>query len=68
MRLLRLGLMAAAVLVPSLAYPYERPYDPYKWCAMGADGSSNCGFLTLDQCRMSSRNCEPNQFYNPRRS
>lgn len=66
MRLLRVGIMAVAVLAPSLAHPYEKPYDPYKWCAIGE--ARNCGFLTLEQCRMTSRNCEPNQFYNPRRS
>jgi hypothetical protein len=52
-------------LAPARAY--EMPYDPYKWCAVGSD-ATNCGFLTLEQCRMSSRNCQPNQFYNPRPS
>jgi hypothetical protein len=54
-------------LAPSAARAYEKPYDPYKWCAVGSD-ATNCGFLTLEQCRMSSRNCEPNQSYNPSRS
>jgi hypothetical protein len=54
-----------ATLAPARAY--GMPYDPYKWCAVGSD-ATNCGFLTLEHCRMSSRNCQPNQFYNPRRS
>jgi hypothetical protein len=48
-RLLGLLRMTTAVLVPSLAYAYKRRYDPYKWCTTGADGSSNCDFLRLDQ-------------------
>jgi len=34
-------------------------------------GASNCGFLTLEQCRATISGiggfCVPNQFYNPRR-
>jgi hypothetical protein len=67
----RITLLPAVLLVwalaPSAARAYEMPYDPYKWCAVGSD-ATNCGFLTLEQCRMSSRNCDPNPFYNPRRS
>jgi Protein of unknown function (DUF3551) len=42
--------------------------DPYKWCAAyGTPGGTNCGFLTIEQCRATlSGNggfCEPNQFY-----
>jgi uncharacterized protein DUF3551 len=35
-------------------------------------GASNCGFLTLEQCRASVSGmggfCVPNQFYNPQKS
>ena len=76
MRLLRLGIMAVAVLAPSLSHAYEKPFDPYPWCAAYAGGggfsATNCGFLTLEQCRAAVSGvggfCEPNQFYNPRRS
>jgi hypothetical protein len=60
-------LLLMPVLAPLPVLAYEMPYDPYKWCAVGSD-ATNCGFLTLEQCRMSSRNCEPNQSYNPGRS
>ena len=53
---------------------YEKPYDPYPWCAVYGGmmgGASNCGFLTIEQCRLTvsgiGGSCEPNQFYNPRR-
>ena len=45
--------------------------DPYKWCAhygagMGG-GGSNCGFITLDQCRATVSGiggfCALNNFY-----
>jgi hypothetical protein len=45
------------------------------WCAVYSDdagGTSNCGFLTIEQCRATVSGiegfCEPNQFYNPRRA
>jgi Protein of unknown function (DUF3551) len=82
MRLTRLAivLMAAqalpALLGASPARAYEKPYDPYPWCAVynfgRAGNASNCGFLTLEQCRATvsgvGGSCEPNQFYNPRRA
>ena len=44
--------------------------DPYRWCAVyGGDmgGASNCGFITLQQCRDTvsgiGGSCEPNLFY-----
>ncbi|HET7167138.1 MAG TPA: DUF3551 domain-containing protein [Pseudolabrys sp.] len=51
---------------------YAFPHDPYRWCAVyggDAGGASNCGFLTIEQCRANVSGiggfCEPNQFYNP---
>ena len=44
--------------------------DPYRWCAVysgDAGGASNCGFVTIEQCRATvsgiGGSCEPNQFY-----
>ena len=41
--------------------------DPYKWCAAYRNGSNNCGFTTIEQCRASVSGvggfCQPNQFY-----
>ena len=81
MHLLRLAAVTlAAAALPALlavspARAYERPYDPYPWCARygGAmSGASNCGFLTWEQCMATVSGiggfCEPNQFYNPRRA
>jgi Protein of unknown function (DUF3551) len=25
--------------------------DPYKWCAVESGGGTNCGFVTIEQCR-----------------
>ncbi len=78
MRLTILGLAALAMpaaLTATPAQAYDMPYDPYPWCAVysgDAGGASNCGFLTIDQCRATvsgiGGSCEPNQFYNPRPS
>ncbi len=56
--------------------PDRAEADPYRWCAVygaGGDsggGSSNCYFLTLEQCRLQISGmggwCEPNQFYDGR--
>jgi hypothetical protein len=42
--------------------------DPYPWCAnYGTPGGTNCGFITIEQCRATISGmggfCEPNQFY-----
>jgi hypothetical protein len=45
--------------------------DPYQWCAYyagrGGGNGSNCGFVTLEQCRAAisgvGGSCERNQFY-----
>ena len=75
---MRLATLLFAVLalptlfIPSSALAYEMPYDPYPWCAVysGDGGASNCGFLTIEQCRATVSGiggfCAPNQFYNPR--
>ncbi len=56
------------------AHSYDMPYDPYPWCAFysgDGGGGTNCGFLTLEQCRATvsgvGGSCGPNQFYNPQR-
>jgi hypothetical protein len=45
--------------------------DPYRWCAMySAKGTTNCYFVTLDQCRAALSGmggfCQPNNFYDGR--
>jgi Protein of unknown function (DUF3551) len=44
--------------------------DPYKWCAQyGGEegGGTNCGFITIEQCRATISGmggfCVPNPFY-----
>ena len=68
-----LAAVAGVALAPSAAPAYDMPYDPYPWCAVysgEAGGATNCGFLTIAQCRATVSGmggfCEPNQFYNPR--
>lgn len=68
------ALVLPAVLTSSSALAYDMPYDPYPWCAVyggNGGGGTNCGFLTIEQCRATVSGiggfCEPNQFYNPRR-
>jgi hypothetical protein len=76
MRLIPLATLALAVpaFCATPASAYEKPYDPYPWCAVyggDAGGASNCGFTTWDQCMATVSGiggfCEPNQFYNPGR-
>ncbi len=74
MRFTVLGAIVLSTLfVPGTVRAYDLPYDPYPWCANyggDASGASNCGFLTLEQCRATVSGiggfCEHNQFYNPR--
>jgi hypothetical protein len=77
---MRLGCFSVAALAiigatsSDPAHSYDMPYDPYPWCAFysgDGGGGTNCGFLTLEQCRATvsgiGGSCGPNQFYNPRR-
>ena len=74
MRFTVLGaIVLSSLLLPGTVRAYDLPYDPYPWCANyggDASGSSNCGFLTLEQCRATVSSiggfCAHNQFYNPR--
>jgi hypothetical protein len=72
---MRSAVVAVLAVMPLLGYPAhagELPYDPYPWCAVysSMDGAANCGFLTLQQCRLTIGNaggfCERNSLYNPR--
>jgi hypothetical protein len=64
-RVRRIGaLMAAAAIM--LFVVSATHADPYKWCAVdSAGGGTNCGFVTIEQCRatISGRGgfCEPKQ-------
>jgi hypothetical protein len=67
------ALLETATLPSMPAHAYVMPYDPYPWCAVyggRGGGGTNCGFLTIGQCRATVSGiggfCEPNQFYNPR--
>lgn len=61
----------AAFVTLALLMPTAGQADPYRWCAVygGYDGGggTNCGFVTLQQCRDTISGiggwCEPNQFY-----
>ena len=43
--------------------------DSYKWCTIESEGGTNCGFVTIEQCRaaISGTNglCEPKQVVPP---
>jgi hypothetical protein len=43
--------------------------DAYKWCAVESGGGTNCGFVTIEQCRAtisgSGGSCEPKQIVPP---
>jgi hypothetical protein len=60
------ALAAVAAITPTAGQA-----DPYKWCAVyagrGGGNDTNCGFVTLEQCRTAisgaAGSCEPNLFY-----
>ena len=64
--------IAAAVSATFFVGPANA--DPYKWCAIyggrGGGGGTNCGFVTLEQCRATisgiGGTCEENPRYTGR--
>jgi len=68
MRRLLAGTIVAAAAV--VLMPAAGKADPYKWCAVYSgdmDGGTNCGFVTIEQCRATVSGiggfCNPNPFY-----
>lgn len=67
-----LGLAAAAGVAASLFFSASAANaDSYRWCAIYSGGigggGSNCGFVTLEQCRATVSGiggfCAENRFY-----
>jgi hypothetical protein len=67
---MRYVIMATA-LVLALAFDSASRADAAEWCARYNDGSTNCGFHTLRQCRASVSGtggfCNRNPAWHPRR-
>ena len=66
------GIVAAAGFATSCFFAVGvAAADPYRWCAeySGGDtgGATNCGFVTIEQCRATisgiGGTCVPNPFY-----
>ncbi len=73
MRMLVLGAALLGAGFMLCGTPQQTKADPYRWCAEygGREGGgTNCGFLTLEQCRITIQGiggwCVPNQFYDGR--
>jgi hypothetical protein len=68
MRKAHLGLAAVAGLAAAFVAGTAIA-EPYKWCAVYSvrGGASNCGFVTLEQCRATVSGiggfCTENNFY-----
>ena len=66
-----LFMVAAIAGIASPVFTETAAADPYKWCAVysgrGGGGGTNCGFVTLAQCRATVSGvggvCAFNQFY-----
>ena len=62
----RLSTIVSCLLLTSVLCSGQlRAADPYKWCAVDSGGGTNCGFVTVEQCRASISGmggfCEPKQ-------
>ena len=74
MRLFRFARILTALAAPALLAPSPAHANiEYPWCAVYggmSGGGTNCGFSTIEQCRLTVSGiggfCEPNQFYNSR--
>lgn len=67
---MRMTSLTLAALAATFLFGGSAHADPYRWCAVyGGEemGGTNCGFITLEQCRATisgiGGSCEPNQFY-----
>jgi hypothetical protein len=63
-----IGLAVVGFVISLSSITSSATADPYPWCAnYGTPGGTNCGFVTIEQCRVTISGmggfCEPNQFY-----
>lgn len=56
-----LGIVVATLLISTGAVNAQN----YPWCADRGDGSTSCGFVSYEQCRMKYLNCNRNPMYVP---
>jgi hypothetical protein len=65
MTFMRKTLFGVIVAAPMFFTAGTASADPYKWCAVQSEGGTNCGFVTVEQCRASISGiggfCEPRQ-------
>ena len=62
----RLSAMVTCLLLASVPCSGQlHAADPSRWCAVDSGGGTNCGFVTIEQCRTSISGmggfCEPKQ-------
>jgi len=50
---MRKTLFGVIIAAPMFFTPDTASADPYKWCAVQSEGGTNCGFVTVEQCRAS---------------
>jgi hypothetical protein len=71
-KIMRIIIAAAAILIAAAwsdGANNSAAADPYRWCAqdIGQSGSTNCYFVTLEQCKAAASGagsfCAPNTFY-----
>ena len=63
---MRLAIWMSCLLTTASTLVGAAPADPYRWCAVSSvSGGTNCGFVTMEQCRASISGvggvCEPKQ-------
>src|SRR5262245_31591073 len=63
---MKLSIRTSCLLTATLMLVGSAAADPYRWCAIDSvGGGTNCGFVTIEQCRASISGvggfCEPKQ-------
>ena len=60
-----LTILSCLLLASGMCCGQLHAADPYRWCAVDSGGGTNCGFVTIEQCRTSISGmggfCEPKQ-------
>jgi Protein of unknown function (DUF3551) len=63
MRKMILAVLAMVIATP-LIHTGSANAQNYPWCAQGGE-STNCGFVSYEQCMAASRWCDRNPMYQP---
>jgi uncharacterized protein DUF3551 len=65
MRKMVLAILGMVIAAPLLFRSGSATAQNYPWCRLWADGATNCGFVSYEQCQLKGGLCYRNPMFQP---